>query len=272
MPALQLAFARFAATDDFAAGTLAGIQLAPGGDAITLDGRGGGTWTGPWVSPGFPFERVVASWNADAPSGSRVEVEIQGATSGGVVTTWYVLALWSHDDTDFRRTSVAGQADANGDVAADTFVAATPLDSYRLRLRLSTRGEGPTVRMLGAIASTGVGDAGSASASRLTSAIELAVPAYSQQIHAGEYPEFDGGGASWCSPTATAMVLAFWGAGPTPAELEWVDPDYAGPVGRSRGPTHIRCRLRRCRQLGVQRRVRRRVRSRRFRDAVALTS
>ena len=83
--------------------------------------------------------------------------------------------------------------------------------------------------MLGAIASTGVGGAALASASGLTSAIELAVPAYSQQIHAGEYPEFDGGGASWCSPTATAMVLAFWGAGPTPADLEWVDPDYDDP-------------------------------------------
>jgi hypothetical protein len=48
---------------------------------------------------------------------------------------------------------------------------------------------------------------------------DLGVPAYSQEIHAGHYPEYDGGGEAWCSPTSTAMILDTWGYGPTAAEL-----------------------------------------------------
>ena len=46
------------------------------------------------------------------------------------------------------------------------------------------------------------------------------MPTFSQEIHAGEFPEYDGGGEAWCSPTSTAMVVAFHGAGPTPDDLE----------------------------------------------------
>src|SRR4029079_13652516 len=48
---------------------------------------------------------------------------------------------------------------------------------------------------------------------------DLGVPTYSQEIHAGEFPEYDGGGEAWCSPTSTAMILDFWHAGPTASEL-----------------------------------------------------
>jgi hypothetical protein len=41
----------------------------------------------------------------------------------------------------------------------------------------------------------------------------------SQETHAGHYPEYDGGGEAWCSPTSTAMVLGFWKAGPSAADL-----------------------------------------------------
>ena len=59
--------------------------------------------------------------------------------------------------------------------------------------------------------------------------IELKVPAYSQDIHAGQYPEYDGGGEAWCSPTSTSMVVAFWGRGPSASDMSWVDPTYADP-------------------------------------------
>jgi len=45
------------------------------------------------------------------------------------------------------------------------------------------------------------------------------VPTYSQEIHKGEFIELDGGGEAWCSPTSTAMILDYWHAGPTDAEL-----------------------------------------------------
>jgi hypothetical protein len=59
--------------------------------------------------------------------------------------------------------------------------------------------------------------------------MELSVPAYAQTIHAGEYPEYAGGGASWCSPASTAMVIAYWGTGPTAEDLAWVDPVFPDP-------------------------------------------
>ena len=41
--------------------------------------------------------------------------------------------------------------------------------------------------------------------------VHLDVPAYSQNLHRGEYPEFGGGGQVWCSPTSTTMVQYYWG-------------------------------------------------------------
>ncbi|GLY21336.1 membrane protein [Micromonospora sp. NBRC 101691] len=51
----------------------------------------------------------------------------------------------------------------------------------------------------------------------------LAVPTFSQRLHAGHHPHWGGGGDSWCSPTCVAMVLAYWGGGPAPEEYAWVD-------------------------------------------------
>ena len=51
----------------------------------------------------------------------------------------------------------------------------------------------------------------------------LEVPAYSQRLHLGEYPQWAGGGESWCSPTSTSMVLAYWDRGPSKSDYAWVD-------------------------------------------------
>nr|WP_255487593.1 peptidase C39 family protein [Aeromicrobium senzhongii] len=49
----------------------------------------------------------------------------------------------------------------------------------------------------------------------MTRTIDLKVPAYSQMIHRGHFPQFGGGGEAWCSPTSTSMVLRYWGLGPS---------------------------------------------------------
>jgi hypothetical protein len=87
----------------------------------------------------------------------------------------------------------------------------------------------PTVRLVAAIASAAARAGVETSPAGGGAGIELAVPSYSQSIHAGEYPEYDNGGASWCSPTSTAMVIAYWGTGPTAADCAWVDPGYEDP-------------------------------------------
>ena len=225
-----LAFHRVTSSKDFAAGEMAGSELAIGADAITLSGDEDGTWTGPWVAPGFAFEEVIPSWNANTPPGSLVQLELQGATPDGVETGWYVLGLWALDDVAFRRTSLGSQVDEFGSVDTDTFRATKPLVAYRVRLTLSAAEQGaPTVRMVAAIASTGANASTSTSLPGVTSGVELAVPAYAQGSHAGEYPEYDSGGDSWCSPTSTAMVIAYWGAGPSVADYGWVNPGFADP-------------------------------------------
>jgi hypothetical protein len=49
-------------------------------------------------------------------------------------------------------------------------------------------------------------------------------------VHIGHYPQWNGGGEAWCSATSTAMVLRYWGTGPTAADLAWVDPPVDAEV------------------------------------------
>ncbi|HEU0128352.1 MAG TPA: C39 family peptidase, partial [Pseudonocardiaceae bacterium] len=57
----------------------------------------------------------------------------------------------------------------------------------------------------------------------------LDVPRYSQQIHIGEYPKWDGGGEAWCSPTSTSMLLGYWNRLPTKRQYAWVKDSYRQP-------------------------------------------
>ena len=173
---------------------------------------------------------MIPSWNAETPAGSLVEVELQARTPEESETGWYGLGRWTFADDAFARTSVPGQEDAFGSVATDTFRAAANLVAYRLRLTLTESGHGPpVVRLLAAIASDADPAAGDVSAPGAAAGVELAVPPYAQTIHRGEYPQYGGGGAAWCSPASTAMVLDYWGSGPSPANLAWVDPALADP-------------------------------------------
>ncbi|MDP9219155.1 MAG: C39 family peptidase [Actinomycetota bacterium] len=195
------------------------------------------TWTSPVYVPGFPLTELVASWNADTPAGTWVQVEMQGRTSTGTTTKWYVMGRWASGDTDIHRTSLGGQGDTDGTIAIDTFLSrkGVSLTAYQLRVTL-LRGvgvsAGPTVRSIGAV-SSGLPADKKVAVSPLGGAegIVLNVPRYSQDVHLGHYPEFDGGGEAWCSPTSTEMVVEYYGK--YPADVTWVSPpvdpsvDYA---------------------------------------------
>jgi hypothetical protein len=62
------------------------------------------------------------------------------------------------------------------------------------------------------------------SATTMTAQRDLGLPQYSQEIHHGDFPQYDNGGEAWCSPTSTSMVVSFWGSSfmPTPTEYQWV--------------------------------------------------
>ncbi|GAB1646367.1 C39 family peptidase [Krasilnikovia sp. MM14-A1259] len=228
------------------AGTGAGpdglVLAAPAGCADYTDPFRGGTtvydyavWTSPWAYPGFVASQAVASWNAVTPDGTWIEAELRGVTAAGACTTWYVLGRWAADDLTFLRTSVPGQRDDHGSVDVDTFVAneGTGLVAWQLRIILHRRSgtaQSPTVRSAGVMVSRLPAPAAYPTSTPMTALhTALPVPAYSQETHAGQYPQWDNGGEAWCSPTSTSMVVAYWGAGPTPADYAWVDPSYADP-------------------------------------------
>src|SRR6266516_3712581 len=190
-----------------------------------------GTWTSPWQPTGFGFMELVSSWNADTPAGTWIQVEMRAtAAADGHTTKWYVLGRWAYGDADIHRTSVGGQGDKDGYIAIDTFVPKNPMSSYQLRLTLY-RAVGttatPRVTRVGAVVSDPVTiKPYTPSATTMTNTVGLPVPSYSQEVHKGEYPQFDNGGEAWCSPTSTSMVVSYWGRGPAPADYAYVLSDY----------------------------------------------
>jgi hypothetical protein len=192
-----------------------------------------GTWTTDWVPVAFAFDELVASWNAETPPSTWIKVEMQ-ARGSGRETKFYTMITWASGDADIHRTSTPGQRSADGDVNIDTFKradGAAPLDSYRLRVTLYQRSDSaatPSVQMLAAMVSTPFKY--EIPSPYDGTAIDLQVPAFSQEEHKGEFPEYDGGGEAWCSPTSTAMVLGALGASPSDDELEkFPGPAYGDP-------------------------------------------
>ncbi|MEU4657005.1 peptidase C39 family protein [Streptomyces sp. NPDC023723] len=194
------------------------------------------TWTSPVHRPAVPSTEAIVSWNARTPGGTWLQVELKGTYSDGTDTPWYVMGRWAAGDQDIRRTSVDDQSDGKSSVWTDTFAiddASTGLRlvSYRLRLTLyrrpGTRAT-PTVWRLGAMGSD-IPDRFTVPAAAPGLAQELAVPRYSQEMHKGQYPEYDNGGEAWCSPTSSQMIIEYWGGRLTAEQLAWVDPAYADP-------------------------------------------
>jgi hypothetical protein len=222
---------------DLASGTYLGTAAGSGG--LTLAGAltpgtytdpfgaaniayESGMWTSAAVAAPFAFDELVASWNAATPNGTWIKAEMR-ATGSGRTTKWYVLGIWASGDATIHRTSVSGQGDVDGFVAIDTFIRskkALPVTSYELQVtlyRVAGSGATPTLSFIGAMTSA---DSNFVTPSPFTGVVaDLPVPALSQEVHAGHFPEYDNGGEAWCSPTSTAMVLGYWRTGPSKSQL-----------------------------------------------------
>ncbi|MER7456958.1 peptidase C39 family protein [Micromonospora sp. NPDC126480] len=216
-----------------------GLVLADTADPVTHrhpDGHSrwyaAGSWTSPPVPAGFAVREVVPSWTADTPGDSWLRVELRGWHGDAPVTGWYELAEWAGDDHAVRRTSIPGQRDTTASVDTDTLVLAAPTTGWQVRvtlLRPADAVESPVLRSVGAVASGADRTAGSDGGGAAWGTV-LDVPRYSQRRHAGAHPQWAGGGDSWCSPTCTSMVLAYWGAEPAPERYAWVEPPGPRPV------------------------------------------
>ena len=210
---------------------LNGAMLA--GDEVTLaPGALSGSWDSAWIASGFRWSELIPSWSAVTPHGSFISVFMQATPDGRRETRWWDFGRWADVDTYIRRSSMPFQSDADGRVQVDTFFAgSTPMRAYRLRVILQRAEPSiatPRLRSIGAV----VSDAPTTPAPRIPSAHtgvvrDLAVPPLSQEVHAGEYPEYDGGGEAWCSPTSVAMVLGHWGVAPPASEVAQIP--YADP-------------------------------------------
>ncbi|MCT4357450.1 peptidase C39 family protein [Streptomyces sp. Je 1-79] len=194
------------------------------------------SWTSPVHASPVPATEVIASWNADTPPGTWIQIELRGTYSDATATPWYVMGRWAAGDGDIRRTSVDDQSDGKSSVWTDTFSVDDPasglrLNAYQLRLTLY-RAPGteltPLVWRLGAMASD-IPDRFTVPASTPCLARELHVPRYSQNTHVGQYPEYDNGGEAWCSPTSSQMIVEYWGRRPSAEDLAWVDPAFEDP-------------------------------------------
>jgi hypothetical protein len=208
-------------------GTRKGLKMGRGHVALrkpkrrTVAGKAyeAGTWTSPWTTPGFGATALVPSWEATTPGRSLVRVEVRARDASGRAGTWDTVADWSLTNRPLARRTYSGQADDLGRVSADTWLATAPVTSWQVRVTLMRpRGSSLAVSLerVGAVASADADAARPPSKPGPAAGTVLAVPTYSQMTHRGHYPQWGGGGEAWCSPTSTAMVLAWYGISPTP--------------------------------------------------------
>ena len=190
-----------------------------------------GSWTSPWVSPGFALSELVPSWAATTPEGTLVQVDVRGVSEGGTRSSWDTLGRWTSGDASFRRTSLGAQTDDLARVSTDTWIATYGgFRSWQLRVRLLRRAGTtltPLVGTVGAVVSDLPHvDRVTTSAPGVARGTVLDVPRFSQMVHAGEYPQYGGGGEAWCSPTSTSMVLAYYRKLPPASTYAWVRKSY----------------------------------------------
>jgi hypothetical protein len=195
-----------------------------------------GDWISPTVGTPFGLTELVSSWDASTPGGSWIEVSVQGVTAAGITSNWYALGRWADEDIDFHSTSVTGQGNELATVYTDTLhtLNGHTFTSYRIKvaeMRPAGSHATPSVRMVGAMASAVPGMSKQpTSATSMTQGKILDVPTYSQEIHRGEFPEYDNGGEAWCSPTSTSMDVAYWGDGPTQDQMAYIFKRYPDVV------------------------------------------
>ena len=135
----QIQYQRWSGYPDWRSGTGNGILAIPGvrtgvtmlvpqGRTDFTDPHTGitkawdySTWTSPVHAISFGATEVVASWNADAPAGTWIQIELHGTYTNGEQTPWYVMGRWAKGDEDIKRSTLDGQGDPWSTIWTDTF-------------------------------------------------------------------------------------------------------------------------------------------------------
>ncbi len=188
-------------TDPYAAGAYNGGNYYNGGSFRV------GEATSPEIAT-FNFTEAIASWNANTPAGSWIEVQFR-AQYGADWSKWYVLGIWAADYSTIHRHSVKAQGDTNATVYTDTFVSQNKkvsTNKFQLKIRLFSADGNAVASVRNASVAYSTSAPKSATASTGSSVnwnTLIDVPKCSQMV----YPD---GGEVWCSPTSTSMVLGYW--------------------------------------------------------------
>lgn len=200
---------------------------------VRLDGKTYLTagWTSDWITPSHTFTELIPSWQATTPANTFVGVSLQVRDTTGRTSTWDSVARWAASDATFKRTSFDSQPDDLARMAVDTLVSnGAALKSWRIKLTLNrtSTAAAPSVRTVGAVASRIPSAVPTSQPSSLVGTT-IDVPRSSQMTHKGHFPQYAGGGASWCSPTSLSMVARHFGAMPAARTWAWTGAGHAEP-------------------------------------------
>lgn len=235
-------FARWTSTSDFAKGTTRG--MAAGAGKMTI-GKGSithkyddpnvaggsksfdrGWWQGPWQKTGFSATSLIPSWSVTTPTGTWARIDVR-VRKGSKVGSWDTVARWATSESSIKRSSYSAQTDDLAKLSTDTVMANSgkSFDQWQVRvLLLKPKGssKSPTLHAVNGIAANyATRTPASISSTSMKSTVDLAVPMSSQMIHKSQNKQWDGGGAAWCSPTSTSMVMRYFGKGPVKADYAW---------------------------------------------------
>jgi hypothetical protein len=203
-------FSQFIGLDDFS-----GFTRSTGADGETI-------LVSPKITTADDWDQLIVSWNADAPAGTFLTIEAQ-AIWPDHASKFFMLGRWTPDNLLFPRTSVHGQADADGTVSTDTLSLIRATRSVQIRVTIGgTNSSLPSLKFLGLAFCQSTAPRQKRPPNHTAWGIVLPTPERSQH----GYP----GARGWCSPTAVSMVLARWSQVLGRPELSREVPEVAAGV------------------------------------------
>ena len=224
----------FTTAEDFAAGKLENVVTdeSIGNGAIVLkEGESEGTYTSEVLGTA-PFEYMVASWGADTPTGTWIEVSARAYVD--MKKGWTEWLSWGKWSDSVKRGSVSGECDL-AYMDTDTFTISgkdgETASKIQLKVTLHANADGvsPTVRQLGVtykntLEGQYITPVYHGETVELPEKVLLDTPAYSQMVREQSIA------GSMCSATTICTLLNDRGEDTLPEEIALIDydSDYDG--------------------------------------------
>ncbi len=224
----------FTTAEDFAAGKLENVVTdeSIGNGAIVLkEGESEGTYTSVVLGTA-PFEYMVASWGADTPKGTWIDVSARAYVD--MKKGWTEWLSWGKWSDSVKRGSVSGECDL-AYMDTDTFTISgkdgETASKIQLKVTLHANADGvsPTVRQLGVtykntLEGQYITPVYHGETVELPEKVLLDTPAYSQMVREQSIA------GSMCSATTICTLLNDRGEDTLPEEIALIDydSDYDG--------------------------------------------